>query len=81
MRVARASSGPKIPRRKRGCIYEMGYLVGWRKQSLFARQKTRTVAKENHEILSTSVDDGIEETEPIIIGHQKHAPILAQAAS
>src|SRR5213592_4536905 len=27
MRVARASSGPKIPRRKRGRIYEMGYLV------------------------------------------------------
>src|SRR5438552_8373781 len=27
MRVARASSGPKIPRRKRGCIYEMGYLA------------------------------------------------------
>src|SRR5438093_10836765 len=26
MRVARASSGPKIPRRKRGRIYEMGYL-------------------------------------------------------
>jgi hypothetical protein len=26
MRVARASSGPKIPRRKRGCIYETGYL-------------------------------------------------------
>src|SRR5207249_2883444 len=26
MCVARASSGPKIPRRKRGCIYEMGYL-------------------------------------------------------
>src|SRR3989449_6920306 len=26
MRVARASSGPKIPRRKRGCIYELGYL-------------------------------------------------------
>src|SRR5437667_4046459 len=25
MRVARASSGPKIPRRKRGRIYEMGY--------------------------------------------------------
>src|SRR6266516_3242869 len=25
MRVARASSGPKIPRRKRGWIYEMGY--------------------------------------------------------
>src|SRR5438094_9393683 len=29
MRVARASSGPKIPRRKRGCIYEMGYLGAW----------------------------------------------------
>src|SRR5437899_2276712 len=28
MRVVRASSGPKIPRRKRGRIYEMGYLVG-----------------------------------------------------
>src|SRR5437764_14871554 len=27
MRVARASSGPKIPRRKRGRIYEMGYLA------------------------------------------------------
>src|SRR5213083_2811640 len=27
MRVARASSGPKIPRRKRGRIYETGYLV------------------------------------------------------
>src|SRR5207244_10099684 len=27
MRVARASSGPKIPRRKRGRIYEMEYLV------------------------------------------------------
>src|SRR5438093_13153360 len=27
MRVARDSSGPKIPRRKRGRIYEMGYLV------------------------------------------------------
>src|SRR5881628_3796762 len=26
MRVARASSGPKIPRRKRGRIYEMEYL-------------------------------------------------------
>src|SRR5437667_12576684 len=26
MRVARASSGPKIPRRKRGRIYETGYL-------------------------------------------------------
>src|SRR5437899_5473093 len=26
MRVARASSGPKIPSRKRGRIYEMGYL-------------------------------------------------------
>src|SRR5439155_7459595 len=26
MCVARASSGPKSPRRKRGCIYEMGYL-------------------------------------------------------
>jgi len=26
MRVARASSSPKIPRRKRGRIYEMGYL-------------------------------------------------------
>src|SRR5438093_9204187 len=25
MRVARASSEPKIPRRKRGCIYEMAY--------------------------------------------------------
>src|SRR5437660_8151899 len=25
MRVARASSGPKIPRRKRGRIYETGY--------------------------------------------------------
>src|SRR5438132_4343679 len=30
MRVARASSGPKIPRRKRGCIYEMGYLIAER---------------------------------------------------
>src|SRR5439155_18241759 len=28
MRVARASSGPKIPRRKRGRIYEMEYLDG-----------------------------------------------------
>src|SRR5437867_11783764 len=28
MRVARASSGPKIPRRKRGRIYEMEYLAG-----------------------------------------------------
>src|SRR5439155_878192 len=28
MRVARASSEPKIPRRKRGRIYEMGYLGG-----------------------------------------------------
>src|SRR6266699_1933363 len=28
MRVARASSGPKIPRRKRGRIYETGYLAG-----------------------------------------------------
>src|SRR5438094_8144018 len=27
MLVARASSGPKIPRRKRGCIYETGYLA------------------------------------------------------
>src|SRR5204863_1332706 len=27
MRVARASSGPKTPRRKRGRIYEMGYLA------------------------------------------------------
>jgi len=27
MRVARASSGPKIPRRKRGRIYEMEYLA------------------------------------------------------
>src|SRR2546426_1911533 len=27
MRVARASSGPKIPRRKRGRIYETEYLV------------------------------------------------------
>src|SRR5437016_2995736 len=27
MRVARASSGPKIPRRKRGCIYETEYLA------------------------------------------------------
>src|SRR5207245_9286991 len=27
MRVARASSGPRIPRRKRGRIYEMEYLV------------------------------------------------------
>jgi hypothetical protein len=27
MRVARASSGPKIPRRKRACIYETGYLA------------------------------------------------------
>src|SRR2546427_6965596 len=27
MRVARASSGPKIPRRKRGRIYETGYLA------------------------------------------------------
>ena len=26
MRVARVSSGPKIPRRKRGCIYETEYL-------------------------------------------------------
>src|SRR5439155_11862643 len=26
MRVARALPGPKTPRRKRGCIYEMGYL-------------------------------------------------------
>ena len=25
MRVARASSGPKIPRRKRVCVYETGY--------------------------------------------------------
>src|SRR6266700_1003294 len=31
MRVARASSGPKIPRRKRGRIYETGYLV-WSQQ-------------------------------------------------
>src|SRR5262249_2604285 len=27
MRVARASSGPKIPRHKRGRIYEMGYFA------------------------------------------------------
>jgi len=34
MRVARASSGPKIPRRKRGRIYEMEYLaVGSRIQA------------------------------------------------
>ena len=30
MRVARASSEPKIPRRKRGRIYEMEYLAGSR---------------------------------------------------
>ena len=30
MLVARASSGPKIPRRKRGRIYEMEYLAGSR---------------------------------------------------
>ena len=30
MRVARASSGPKIPRRKRGCIYEKEYLGRYR---------------------------------------------------
>src|SRR5262249_33127929 len=28
MRVARASSGPKIPRRKRPRIYELGYFAG-----------------------------------------------------
>src|SRR5205814_4781776 len=33
MRVARASSGPKIPRRKRGCIYETEYLGGARSRS------------------------------------------------
>ena len=27
MRVARAPSGPKIPRRKRGRIHEMGYIA------------------------------------------------------
>src|ERR671930_264689 len=27
MRVTRASSGPKSPRSKRGCIYEMGYFA------------------------------------------------------
>src|SRR5438876_6258790 len=27
MRVTRGSSGPKIPRRKPGCIYETGYLA------------------------------------------------------
>src|SRR5207247_5985414 len=40
MRVARASSGPKIPRRKRGRIYEMGYLVG---VFLFGRQRAGDV--------------------------------------
>src|SRR5436309_9449457 len=35
MRVARASAGPKIPRRKRGRIYEMGYLgAGYFQQRL-----------------------------------------------
>src|SRR5881397_2503695 len=38
MRVARASSGPKIPRRKRGRIYEMGYL-GVTKKDLFDRRE------------------------------------------
>ena len=36
MRVARASSGPKIPRRKRGRIYEMGYLARGQRIRAFA---------------------------------------------
>src|SRR5438128_5534350 len=42
MRVARASSGPKIPRRKRARIYEMGYLAARSKRpSLVAAEVTR----------------------------------------
>src|SRR5207244_10596322 len=44
MRVARVSSGPKIPRHKRGCIYETEYLA-WKLYSRIEQRSGRGVRR------------------------------------